>query len=322
MTDATLKELKQQGLILGIAFAFYIVLSVIAMLWVKYFPMLLPKKIHVNKNEFNGATDGDNVAELNVASVAQDNQKRALVMWMMLIFGSTTFFGLPIIKILFASNAVIAVNMWNIPYRIFLYSFAFMVMAGLKFDKQNIKQSAKTALLNPIVIATFTGLVLWLTQLIPHASEFDANFATGGLHGWFNFNITIPYIYTPINTVGALSSPLVWLSIGITLASSSLLDAVKDKWVWIFSVQKLILIPLLIFLVMLALLAGNLVDKDVATAMVIFAATPPATVVVAYAMQYKTAEKFSTQCSALCTIGAVIFIPLWIIVSQATFGAV
>lgn len=322
MTNASLDQLKEQGVILGVAFAFYILLSIIAMIWVKYFPKLLPKKIRVNKNTFEQQNNIFNNPENGLVQNSE-TEKRALVMWMMLIFGSTTFFGLPIIKILMSNgeNGVIAANIWNIPYRIFLYSFAFMVMAGLKFDKSNIKQSAKTALLNPIVIATFTGLILWLTQLIPGASNFGENFKKGE-NGWFNFNNTMPYIYTPINTVGGLSSPLVWLSIGITLASSSLLSAVKDKWVWIFSFQKLVLIPLLVFFIMLALVSSKIVTIDVAKSMVIFAAVPPATVVVAYAMQYKTSEKFATQCSALCTLGAIIFIPVWIIISTAVFQIV
>lgn len=73
---------------------------------------------------------------------------------------------------------------------------------------------------------------------------------------------------------------------------------------------------------MLALVSSKIVTIDVAKSMVIFAAVPPATVVVAYAMQYKTSEKFATQCSALCTLGAIIFIPVWIIISTAVFQIV
>lgn len=343
MTNASIAQLKEQGIILGVSFAFYIILSIIAMLWVNYFPKLLPNKLKVNANSFEGAinqvTTTDTHVEVNNEQVAS-NQKRALVMWMMLIFGSTTFFGMPIIKILYPSDGVIAANMWNIAYRIFLYSFCFMVMSGLKFDKANIAKSAKTALLNPIVICTFIGLVCWLTQLIPGASNFYTNFQTNATqtvyskgpngelvetvknlstNGWFNWSVTMPYFHKPIDTVGQLSSPLVWLSIGITLAGASLLSAVKNMWVWVFSAQKLILIPLLIFGIMVALKAGGLVTVNTAVPMVIFAATPPATVVIAYAMQYKTSELFATQCSALSTLLAIIAIPLWIVITVATF---
>lgn len=321
MNNISIKELSQQGIILGIGFAFYILLSVIAMVWVNFFPKLLPSKIK-NKKMQLASQEGvvvNNDQQMVTEVEDKTNAKRALVMWMMLIFGSTTFFGLPIIQQLYPGNGVIAANLWNVPYRVFLYSFCFMVMAGVKFDKANIVKSAKTAFLNPIVIATFLGIILWLTQLIPGASSFGVNF-TAGTNGWFNWKVTMPYFYKPINTVGGLSSPLVWLSIGITLAGSNLLLAAKDKWVWIFSLQKLILIPLIVFLVMLGLVQGGLVTKDVAIPMVIFAATPPATVVVAYSMQYKMCEQFSSQCSALSTLLAIIAIPLWVVIGDATFS--
>lgn len=329
MSNISITQLKQQGVILGIGFLFYIVFDVIALVWVKFFPKLLPKKFskksQLQFEQQNGVIVDNKASNEVLTHQEETDAKRGLVMWMMLIFGSTTFFGLPIIKELYPKDGVIAANLWNVPYRIFLYSLCFMVMAGLKFDKENIVKSCKTAFLNPIVICTFIGIILWLTQLIPGASNFGKNFTivsgTGG-NGWFNWSITMPYLYKPINTIGGLSSPLVWLSIGITLAGTKLIDSVKDKWVWIFSMEKLILVPLIIFLVMLGLVSSGIVSKEVAIPMIIFAATPPATVVIAYSMQYKVCEKFSSQCSALCTLLAIIFIPLWIIIGDVVFSAV
>lgn len=324
MSDISIQTLSQQGIIVGVGFAFYIILSIIATVWVNYFPKLLPKKVRKNQKLQIATQEGviNNSEEIVVSeAVAKSDEKRALVMWMMLIFGSTTFFGLPLIKVLYPGDGVIAANLWNVPYRIFLYSYCFMVMAGVKFDKTNIKKSCKTAFLNPIVIATFIGIIFWLTQLIPGASKFGANFVAGS-NGWFNWKITMPYLFKPIDTIGGLSSPLVWLSIGITLAGSNLALAAKDKWVWIFSFQKLIIIPLIVFLVMLGFIQGGLVTKSVAIPMVIFAATPPATVVIAYSMQYKICEQFASQCSALCTLLAIIAIPLWIVIGDVAYQSV
>ncbi len=324
MKSCTVKELQEQGIILGIAFAFYIVLILVAEVWVRFFPKLLPKMVgRKNKQAFvNNVVLTDKGIQTTAGGthvVTDAENKRSLVMWMMLIFGSTTFFGMPIIKELYGKNGgLLAANLWNIPYRVFLYSYCFMVMSGLKFNKENFSKSMKTAFLNPIVIATFVGLVLWLTQLIPGASSFGVNF-TNGKNGWFQWDKTMPYLFKPIDTLGKLSSPLVWLSIGITLATSSIALAVKDKWVWIFSFEKLIIIPLLVFLVMLGLVNGGNVSKDIAISMVIMAATPPATVAVAYSMQYKLCDKFAAQCSALCTLLAIIAIPLWIVISEVAF---
>ncbi|WP_036464856.1 AEC family transporter [Mycoplasmopsis sturni] len=300
MKNITIGQLQEQGIILGVSFAFYVLLCVVAFLFTTYGSHLIPNRFKVN-------IDG---------TVAQ-SESRALVTWMMLIFGSITFFGLPIINAV-SPKGILSANIWTIPYRIFLYSYCFMVMAGLKFDRNNITKSLKTAFMNPIVIATFVGIVLWMTQLIPGANLFGKNF-TKGSNGWFNLSVTMPYLYTPISTLGRLASPLVWISIGITLAVSNIKKAVSSPAVWIFSALKLIAIPLVVFLIFLGLNRGGLVSIDSAIAMVIFAATPPATVVIAYAMQYKRHEEYAVQCSALTTLLAVVAIPLWIIICKLAF---
>lgn len=305
MKNITIKQLQEQGIILGVSFAFYVLLCVIAFVLTTYAPNFVPRRMKVN-------IDG---------TVAQSESK-ALVTWMMLIFGSVTFFGLPIINVIDNGGGVISANIWTIPYRIFLYSYCFMVMSGLKFDRQNIAKSVKTAFLNPIVIATFVGLIFWMTQLIPGASVFDKNFTTGtakATNGWFNLSVTMPYFYTPIQTLGRLASPLVWISIGMTLAVSNIKKAVTSPAVWVFTALKLIVIPLIVFLVFLGLNRSGNVTKVAATAMVIFAATPPATVVIAYAMQYKRNEEYAVLCSALSTLFAIIAIPVWIVISRAAF---
>lgn len=337
MKECTVKQLQEQGIILGVAFGFYILLIIIAELWVRFFPKLLPQKLGKSNNEFSykyvySASKGLQTKATGSSSTSNQDTRRALVMWMMLIFGSTTFFGMPIIKELYNKNGgLLAANLWNIPYRVFLYSYCFMAISGIKFTKENFGKSLKTAFLNPIVIATFIGLICWLSQLIPGASSFNENFGDKIAYdknkmpltfGWFQWDKTMPYFYKPINTIGSLSSPLVWLSIGITLATSSIALAAKDKWVWIFSGQKLILIPLLVFLVMLALVYSGNISKDVAISMVIMAATPPATVAVAYSMQYKVCDQFAAQCSALTTLLAVVMIPLWIVIGEVAFQVI
>ncbi len=325
MKPISIEELKSNGIILGLSFAFYGILSLIAYVWVKYFNYLVPKRFRVNKLQTN-ITDNSGVItnivkdDMNVENVTEYVSRRSLVMWMMLIFGSITSFGLPVIKQMYeAEGGVIAANIWTIPFRIFLYSYCLMLMSNVKFSKETIKSSMKTIFLNPVVILTFLGLILWLTQLIPGASSFNQNFKYG-THGWFELKVTMPYIYQPINMLSAIMSPLIWFSIGITLAEANIKSAAKDRWVWIFSFQKLILIPLVIFSLMIPFVSNGSISKGVAISMVIFAAVPPATVVNAFSIQFKVCEKFASQCSALTTLLAIIAIPLWIVISDLTYS--
>ncbi len=165
MTNCNQADLVQYGIVLGIGFGFYIFLILVAELWIKLFPKLLPKMVKRTNGQVqfqgNGGTLAQQVTETGEISTTGD-EKRALVMWMMLIFGSTTFFGLQIIKSLYEhKGGVITANLWNIPYRIFLYSYCFMAMGSIEFNKGNFAKSMKTAFLNPIVIATFVGLICY-----------------------------------------------------------------------------------------------------------------------------------------------------------------
>ncbi|MGZ9431610.1 AEC family transporter [Mycoplasma sp. 480] len=306
MKTITIKSLIEQAVILGVAFAFYIVLCIIALVWVKF--VKVPK---LSKSKVVKTLGGENVTE-----------SRALVIWMMLIFGSTTFFGLPIIQAVYDKNGVLAANIWNIPYRIFLYSLCFMLMSGLKFNKANFSKSIKTALLNPIVIATFIGLILWLSQLIPGGTwnvvDKNGN-KTGVILGWFELSKTLPALHKIIQTLSGLASPLIWITIGMTIATVPLKNAIQDIWVWIFVAIKLIAIPSLVLLIMLPLKYTGVVTSHVASSMVIFAAVPPSTVVIAYSMKYKMHETYSAQCSALATLCAIVMMPVWIVVLGLVF---
>ncbi|UWD34216.1 AEC family transporter [Mesomycoplasma molare] len=300
MKTITIKALIEQAVILASAFAFYIVLCAISLLWVKF--VKFDRKL--SNTKIAKTLGGESVSE-----------SKALVIWMMLIFGSTTFFGLPIIEAVYGSTGVLAANIWNIPYRIFLYSLCFMLMSGLKFNKANFSKSLRTALLNPIVIATFLGLIFWLSQLIP-GLQVEVQKKT---YGWFELSKTFPAIERIFAVLRSLASPLIWITIGMTLATVPLKKAVTDKWVWIFVVMKLVLIPIIVLLMMLPLAKTGVITKEVASSMVVFAAVPPSTVVIAYSSRYKMNEVYSAQCSALSTLAAIVLMPLWIILLGVIF---
>lgn len=71
------------------------------------------------------------------------------------IFGSTTFFGIPIVTAIYGPTGTLYASIFNIGYRIFLYSYGYIKMSGLKMTMKNVK----TMFLNPIVIATFLRVI-------------------------------------------------------------------------------------------------------------------------------------------------------------------
>ncbi|WP_342274652.1 AEC family transporter [Spiroplasma endosymbiont of Phycita roborella] len=246
MTNTTTEQVKTQVAILLVGFLFYMILGIVA----KYFYIKYDKDIQ------------DTLA-------------------MCTVFASTTFFGIPVVTALFDNGAAtLPANIFNIPYRIFLYSLGFIVMSkpikaavvtkgqtGADFivdtklntdgyaqiksemkviKRENLIKNVKQIFLNPILIATMVGFIFWVTQLIPGIAIVpDQNDITSGQYFsplWLDN--TFPPLFKVTKTLEALCTPLAWLAIGITLAKGNFKDAAQDKKVWFGMVMKIIFAPL------------------------------------------------------------------------------
>lgn len=227
------------------------------------------------------------------------------------IFGSTTFFGIPIITAFLGNEGTLYANLFNIAYRVFLYSYGLMLFSGAKFDKKSLK----TIFLNPIVIATFVGFILWIFQAsLPQVTVGAGDkLWTGSM---FRLDKTLPWIVKPLTYLGNLTSPLAWLAIGMTLAKISLKEAAADKDSWFYSLVKLVVIPAIFLVIMLAMNALNILPLSYTaiTGIIIMLATPPATVAVSYAINFDKEAVFSSNASLLATVLSIFAIIAWLVV--------
>ena len=137
-------------------------------------------------------------------------------------------------------------------------------------------------------------------------------------YAFLRIDQTLPWLYKPLTYLQALASPLAWLSIGATLAEVPFKKAVAQKDAWVYSIIKVMLIPV-INLVLLAVLnvTGILPIEFTAVATtVIMMAAPTATVAAAYAISFDREAVFTSNCSLLSTVVAVVAMPIWIIVLE------
>lgn len=238
-------------------------------------------------------------------------------------FGSTTFFGIPIVGAVYGAKGVMYSSIFNIGYRIFLYSYAYIKMSGLKMEGKNIKKM----FMNPIVIATFLGLFMWLGQhLVPQVT---VPAVVNGVQttqmttvAFFRIDQTALWLFKPLTYLANLSSPLAWLAIGVTLGSLSLKDAASDKTPWYYAVNKVIIVPLLNLVILYLLdITGILPLSFVAVAtIVVMMATPTASVASAYAISFDRDAVMASNASLISTILAVIMMPIWIAILQVVNG--
>lgn len=135
-------------------------------------------------------------------------------------FGSTTFFGLPIAGAIYGSRGIMYASVFNIGYRVFLYSYAYIKMSGEKMRGEHIKKM----FVNPIVLATLIGLVLWLLQNnVPTIHVPSQSVA------FYRIDVTWPWLFNWFKLLAGLASPLAWLAIGANLAQMPLSAALKTK---------------------------------------------------------------------------------------------
>lgn len=180
-------------------------------------------------------------------------------------------------------------------------------MSGLKMDKKNIK----TMFLNPIVLATFGGLLIWIFQdSLPQVQGTENTVA------FLRIDETAPWLYKPLQYLAKLSSPLAWLSIGSTLGSMKLSEATSNSDAWYYTLMKVLVVPIINLVCVLLLNASGILsfnDISLATT-VIMMATPTATVAAAYAISFDREAVLASNASLLSTIAAVIMMPIWIVI--------
>jgi malate permease and related proteins len=231
------------------------------------------------------------------------------------IFGSTTFFGIPIVGAIYGAEGILYASIFNIGYRIFLYSYAYIKMSGMKMEMKNIKEM----FLNPIVIATFAGLFIWIFQnYLPQVfvTKSDGTLIQVAL---FRIDQTAVWIYKPLTYLAGIASPLAWLSIGATLGSVDLKTALTDRVSLIYCLNKVIAVPAINLVLLLVLSFVGVMQLSTAFlgTVIIMMATPTATVAAAYAISFDKDAVLASNASLLSTLAAVVLIPIWIVVINA-----
>ena len=240
----------------------------------------------------------------------KDDEKR-LVLSVLFAFGSTTFFGYPIVSAVYGKGAGNDFNIMNVAYRVFLYSYAYVAIANYtKKDASNetVKDGSgkvstsfgslmKKVFLNPIVIATLAGLVLWLLQAIPGVAIVKTDWLTTNTAStkvaFWRFDVTLPWIFQAADTLGKLSSTIILFAIGCTLGGTNIKEAAEDRYAWIWTALKVFVAPLLVLGLLFALEGiakacnyPQLISMDTVNSTVITWMVPPATVAVGYCINY------------------------------------
>ena len=194
-----------------------------------------------------------------------------------IICSNAGFLGNPIAEGLYGATGLMLASIYLIPQRIMMWSEGIAIYSGISDKKETVKK----VISHPCVLACLIGLILLLTQaIIPEV------------------------ILTPIQTIGRCNTALSMMVIGMILAEINIKEIV-DKAVILYSLQRLVIIPLIIYVVLTILPASHLVRG----LSVILAAMPAGATTSMLASKYDRDPVFATKLvvfSTLCSIPAII----------------
>ena len=187
----------------------------------------------------------------------------------MTVFANTGFVGFPVMTALFGQVGLLMAVIYNMMYNVFMYTAGMRILSGQK------KVDLRKILLNPINIASFVAILVFISPFrIPNL------------------------LIAPVSAVGEMSVPLSMMIMGTSLVRVSFRDLLKDGYSLLASFIRLVVFPLLMLGVML------LVRPEPVTAAVciLMTALPCGTMNVIFAEKYDCAPDFASRAVIQSTV--------------------
>lgn len=217
-----------------------------------------------------------------IVHIFKINDENAPTFELLMSVMNNIFVGLPLLQSLFGSAPVLYCALSCIPYNVFLYTYGVWRLKSGKNIVGGIQ--LKDALTVPL-IATFIALIIFI------------------------FDIPVPtFLAELISSTSAATMPVSMIVIGVTLGGVSLVDAFKEKRVYIVSFVRLILIPAITWCIMSALTNDSLFISIVT----ILSACPSAIIVTVLALQYDYDPVFTSKSVLVTTVLSMLTLPAWV----------
>ena len=241
------------------------------------------------------------------------NKSEKDVLRMITIFGSTTVFGIPVIQAVYGDLGAMYASVFNLPYRALLYTYGYITISEVKLKKENIGKIIS----NPVIVATFLGMGVWIFQKYLPQIPINENGIVKD-YGILRIDKTAYWLFKPMQYLAALNAPLSWLSIGITLAGVPLGETLKSKISWKYSILKVSIIPMVLISLFVGLkfIVGYEISYIAVATIVIMMATPAATVIATYAINFRKEPLLVSSCSLASSVLAVVMIPAFIVLIE------
>lgn len=200
------------------------------------------------------------------------------------IFANCGFMSLPLQQVILGADGTLYGSAYVIMFNLVIWSYGVFLISG---DKKYIKP--KKLFVNPGIIGLAIGLVIFI------------------------FSIPIPkIIYSAIDYMSALYTPLPMLIIGYHLAQNNPLTAFKDPKCLLAVLLRMIIYPLAVlgFLYLIGVRGTLLVS------VIISVSAPVAAITTMFSSKYGADTPLSVDMVSLSTVAAAVTMPLVITLAQ------
>ena len=163
-------------------------------------------------------------------------------------------------------------------FTIALWTYGIILFNG-KIEKKDLKK----VLLNPSIIAVIIGLMVMI------------------------FNIHIPQVlYSTLDLVGGITSPLSMIIIGVILANANIVNYLKDYTIYYSSILKLVVLPCILIIISKVINDSSIVSKT----LIIITAMPAAAMTSILAESFDKEKEYSAIIVFVTTLLSLITFPL------------
>ena len=194
-----------------------------------------------------------------------------------MICSNASFLGNPISEGVFGSYGLMIASIYLIPQRFMMWSAGLAAYSGMS-DKA---MAFKKIITHPCVIACVTGFVCMI------------------------FRISFPdFILSPVQLLGRCNTALSMMAVGMVLCKIDL-RSVINKTVVAYTIHRLVIMPLIIYVICLFLPVG----KTVSGVSVLLAAMPAGATTGMLAVKYERKPEFAANLiffSTVCSVPAII----------------
>ncbi len=196
------------------------------------------------------------------------------------VFSNSAYMGFPVLDALMGAEGIFYGAVFLIPFNIFVWTYGVLI-----FKKHNSLKQMLKDIMSPSIIAMLIAFV------------------------FIGFKIVIPYpLDRGLDLIGGLTTPLSMVVIGATLASADFRDIVSDKWIYVVSAVRLLVLPAVSYGLFFWMSPPEMSIRI----LVLLVGMPCAAATTIFAQQYGGNAKLASGIVSFSTLLSILTIPLLI----------